>query len=598
MPLQKLPVVDLDNVNHRRGARERINSLLDHSADDWRKQTDAEKLAGVTPINAAFPPGDVRRYQKLTNGTFDVSNTADWTAAIQAAMDSNNTVLLPAIATDGSFYGISAPLYIRDSQAPNLTIVGGGRTNTYLHPLAISISDGLGINAFFINQANDHKFSIRNLRFWSEIAYTGRVLYCVDGAGGGTVQAVFSGSIQDCWFGLASTNSGMINGGLSNFLVSGNVWEFCKQCVILEGAGTSDIVFSDNQLFFCFDEFISKTDTGTDANLITVDNLHIYLHQRGVALRITDVIDVKVSNITMQMVSGVSNLGGGGLFHFDACRNVTACNFITTVDSGFGTGTVDNAITLEDCVGTVFSNGVIDGAEVGIRITGTGTNSVSFSNMKIVRSVSAAFRVVTGSPVGVVSLSNCDLSENTLHGILFSDEATLDLFVSDCRIVNAGLGGSAAARNILISTTGAARFTNCIIGQNSGSAAAGYYIDAVGTAGTPTFMYPVFVGAPPTGIKTGAQAAKFIYEPLLGAATYDPPNLADAAGATTTVTVTGASLGDFANAAFSNNLQGISMTAYVSAADTVSVRFQNESGGALDLASGTLTATTQRLVLL
>ena len=76
-------------------------------------------------------------------------------------------------------------------------------------------------------------------------------------------------------------------------------------------------------------------------------------------------------------------------------------------------------------------------------------------------------------------------------------------------------------------------------------------------------------------------------------ATYDPPNLADGAGVTTTVTVTGAALGDAALASFSLDLQGIILgPPYVSAADTVTVRFQNETGGALDLDSGTLKAWT------
>ena len=75
-----------------------------------------------------------------------------------------------------------------------------------------------------------------------------------------------------------------------------------------------------------------------------------------------------------------------------------------------------------------------------------------------------------------------------------------------------------------------------------------------------------------------------------GSATYDPPNLADGAGATTTVGVTGAALGDIAFASFSIDTVGITITAWVSAADTVSVRFQNESGGAVDMASGTLRA--------
>lgn len=70
--------------------------------------------------------------------------------------------------------------------------------------------------------------------------------------------------------------------------------------------------------------------------------------------------------------------------------------------------------------------------------------------------------------------------------------------------------------------------------------------------------------------------------------TYDPPSLADGAGTTTTVTATGAALGDFVLVSFSLDLQGIIVTAYVSSANTVSVRFQNETGGVLDLASGTL----------
>ena len=75
---------------------------------------------------------------------------------------------------------------------------------------------------------------------------------------------------------------------------------------------------------------------------------------------------------------------------------------------------------------------------------------------------------------------------------------------------------------------------------------------------------------------------------LAGSATYDAASLIDAAGATTTVTVTGAALGDFAMASLDVDVAGITVTAYVSAADTVSVRFQNESGGTLDLASATL----------
>lgn len=77
-------------------------------------------------------------------------------------------------------------------------------------------------------------------------------------------------------------------------------------------------------------------------------------------------------------------------------------------------------------------------------------------------------------------------------------------------------------------------------------------------------------------------------EYIPNSAAYDPPNLADGAGVTTTVALVGAALGDYAEASFSLDLQGIMVTAWVSAADVISIRFQNETGGALDLANGTL----------
>lgn len=76
--------------------------------------------------------------------------------------------------------------------------------------------------------------------------------------------------------------------------------------------------------------------------------------------------------------------------------------------------------------------------------------------------------------------------------------------------------------------------------------------------------------------------------PLRAQATYDAASLVDGAGATTTVSVKGAAVGQFVAVAHGVDLAGITVTAWVSAADTVSVRFQNESGGTLDLASGTL----------
>ncbi|NJO13122.1 MAG: hypothetical protein HC872_06285, partial [Gammaproteobacteria bacterium] len=77
-------------------------------------------------------------------------------------------------------------------------------------------------------------------------------------------------------------------------------------------------------------------------------------------------------------------------------------------------------------------------------------------------------------------------------------------------------------------------------------------------------------------------------------ANYDPPSLADGAGVTTTATINGAALGDGVNASFAADLQGITLTGYVKATNLVSARFQNESGGMLDLASAQLRLTLEK----
>ena len=75
---------------------------------------------------------------------------------------------------------------------------------------------------------------------------------------------------------------------------------------------------------------------------------------------------------------------------------------------------------------------------------------------------------------------------------------------------------------------------------------------------------------------------------LEGTLVWDPGNLVDGAGETSSgITVTGAAFGDYIDVAAPYDLQGITATAYVSASNTVKIRLQNETGGAINLASGT-----------
>jgi hypothetical protein len=95
------------------------------------------------------------------------------------------------------------------------------------------------------------------------------------------------------------------------------------------------------------------------------------------------------------------------------------------------------------------------------------------------------------------------------------------------------------------------------------------------------------VGTAPTNAASG-------YLQLRSFATFDHVSALDAVGATTTVSCIGAALGDFTEVSHTVDVAGITVTSWVSAADVVSVRFQNESGSTLDLASGTLRVTVRK----
>lgn len=71
--------------------------------------------------------------------------------------------------------------------------------------------------------------------------------------------------------------------------------------------------------------------------------------------------------------------------------------------------------------------------------------------------------------------------------------------------------------------------------------------------------------------------------------TYDPPSIAAGAVQTTTVTLNGAVVGDIVQAAFSKYHADIEISAAISAANTVTVKFKNTGAATVDLASGTLT---------
>lgn len=81
-------------------------------------------------------------------------------------------------------------------------------------------------------------------------------------------------------------------------------------------------------------------------------------------------------------------------------------------------------------------------------------------------------------------------------------------------------------------------------------------------------------------------------------ATLDAGSLVDGAGETDTVAVPGVALGDMVlGVSFAVSQAGMSVTAYVSAANVVSIRIQNESTATVDLASCKIRLVVARTIV-
>jgi hypothetical protein len=387
--------------------------------------------------------------------------------------------------------------------------VGEGRTNTYLAPLKIDIADSLGVNAMLINQADNGKLTLSNLRFWTDVAYTGIAIYAVEGGcRDRSGQAIFSGSIDNCWFDHNSTSAGVFRGGLNNYRVSNCTFEFMKGCFYRQGRGMGDVAFINNVMSNCYDAFYDgMTDTLGD-NLVRIDGLHVYTHNRGQVIQTRSSSNLLVNNVMLQAAR--EPISGVGLFAFTSCENVICSNFNATRVTAFGgSGPLGVAITI-DASKVKLSTGIIDGADCGVTLSGSGASVLTITDVDIVNSHRVAF-TATGSPHGRVSVYNCNWSDSNADIIAFGGAAAFDLFVSNCRIANSGLGSS-YARNINIATSGTVYFDQCLIGRDDPGAKGDFYIDAAGK-GTITLRRPVLLGTPPQGMKTGIQKVSLIKDP-------------------------------------------------------------------------------------
>jgi hypothetical protein len=402
---------------------------------------------------------------------------------IQAAMDSGaGSIYFPM-----GWYVIASALYVTQgtsgsNQASNLTFVGENRTSTYFvgpgaanfTPAAFNNPNtGTPVIAMIINQSNNGKFSLKNLRFQGDIG-GGHAMYALED--GANSQCMFSGVIEDCWFSLSTTNAGIFYGGLQNFVVANNTFESAKGCFRLVGVGTGDVHFSNNSVYSCYDGFIDASFDSNAKNYINVNNLIVYNYYRGPVFSAVNAREWNISNVVLEGATGGDAIDTIGLCNLSQSNNITMTGFSAL-------GVLNDVIILDGVTGT-FSNGFINANNSGIKMGGSySSNILTFQNVTITGSVVSAFWHSANNPGGTININDCNWYN--AGGGFWADQAgsaSYTVTFRDSTFLNAGFPNtSSGTRNFAITTSGNVNFYNCLIGRSTNDAIANFYIEANGT---------------------------------------------------------------------------------------------------------------------
>lgn len=223
---------------------------------------------------------------------------------------------------------------------------------------------------------------------------------------------------------------------------------------------------------------------------------------------------------------------------------------------------------------------------VGGKVTGGGTASqgLRFAPSGLIRQLSVEGMLV-------VNLRSSGMQFQNVEGFRVSEN-----IVRNVCTVNAGHGiyVISGCKNYQIQNN----MSGFLVDETSTSAA-GYGVFATGTGYTVSgndvrgnTTGGLFYNGTPVNINNNPG-----HSPLQNSITWDPPSVANGGQAITGVTVTGAEIGDIVDVSFSASTAGARMWGYVNGAGTVSVALTNNTGGAVDLASGTVyVKVTKRMV--
>lgn len=285
----------------------------------------------------------------------------------------------------------------------------------------------------------------------------------------------------------------------------------------------------------------------------------------------------------------------------EAQTGITVKDNLIRDSGGFGVylipvGTA-GAISGVDISGNTVLNSGNHGILIRANTANRSFNGVNISGNTIISCAQRGVYVLSES----APMSAVNISDNVIHG---SGAEAIYVYANTSDINNCSIRGNAitmttATDTIGVQTGATGNFSQLSIVGNTGSGGS-HGVRKYSGVGTFTGVWVAdnaITGS--TARIRGFTEAEFGENQgyvLFGSATYDPASMPDGAGVETDITVTGAAMGDYVDqVSFSVDTQGIILNAQVTASNTVTVRFQNETGGPVDLSSGTIRVRVRKI---
>jgi hypothetical protein len=523
---------------------------------DALKQTDAEIAAGVTPVNYAYAPGDIRRYGYTLGGDL----VAALAAAVAVAVEGGPDVFIPEM---GDYLDFATEINFPDSAF--LTIRWDGR-------LRFTGTSGTAVSFGTYNTDRTDFLTVSGRGIWVEAQTT----TWANGVTGVSFYGCFNSSVNVAR--ITGFASGIRFRGDSTYATEYSDFHLGGAQILDNKVDINFDGVADNEINFYGGRLCQSASThsgelsGSCGLFVAASNNNIRFYGTSLEAGATGIKEYKF------LIRGLNVVLYGCRFE-GAQTKAQGLLDTASVDCELNGG-----LLLDTPRG---DNGIID----------LGSRNRGFSSYFDWSAGEVTYRPTTGALASPTS-GNWQRNDRVFCSAATYGRETYYICTTAGTFgtlnggATTGSISSGSASLAVSSATGLARNGFITIAGVTGTKKV---IDISGTTVTLDSTADATVAGAAVAFATPAFAAcghawntlPAAYTSNEGYITWNPANLADGAGETSPdVTLTGVTFSYTILVRPPYDLQGLVCTGYVQASGIVKIRIQNESGGAVDLASG------------